>query len=108
VESEGFVLTETLLGDARQRILLSMSRLGPEVRVITVRLAEAPNPLGGVDQACRVRARLRSGLVLRAEALNGRIEVAVSRCAAHLALLVDEALAEGRRPFFAPHRRGRE
>ena len=107
MQSEGFVLTQTLRGDARQRILLSMSRLGPEVRAIRVLLAEAPSPLGGVDQACRVRARLRSGRVLRAEALNGRIEVAVSRCAAHLALLVDEALAEGRRPSLGVPRRRR-
>ena len=31
---------------------------------MTVRLAESRNPLGGVDQRCRVRARLQSGLVL--------------------------------------------
>ena len=81
-------------------MLLSLSRFGPEVHGVTARLAEAPNPLGGVDQRCRVEARLHSGLVLRAEAMNGLIGTAVGRSVAHLALLVAVALdgAGGRRP----------
>ena len=59
---------------------------------MTARLAESHNPLGGVDQRCRVRARLQSGLVLRAEAIDGQIETAVGRSAARLALLVAAAL----------------
>jgi hypothetical protein len=97
VTSAGFVLTKTLRGDVRRRILLTMSRLGPAVRVVSARLAESPNPLGGVDQSCRARARLQSGRVLSAEAIDDRIETAVSRCAAHLALLVAEAVGDGRR-----------
>ena len=73
-------------------MLLSLSRFGPELHGVTARLAEAHNPLGGVDQRCRVEARLQSGLVLRAEAMNGLIETAVGRSVAHLALLVAEAL----------------
>ena len=62
---------------------------------MSARLAESQNPLGGVDQSCRIRARLQSGRVLRAEAINGRIEAAVGRSVAHLALLVAEALDGG-------------
>jgi hypothetical protein len=87
-----------------------MNRFGPEVHGVTARLAEARNPLGGVDQCCRVRARLQSGLVLRAEAMNGLIETAVGRSLAHLTLLVAEALdgAGGRhhRPPPGLRRRG--
>jgi hypothetical protein len=72
-----------------------MSRFGREVHAVSARLAAMRSPLGGVDQRCRVRARLRSGRVLRAEAINGRIETAVSRSVAHLALLVAEALDGG-------------
>ncbi len=77
-----------------------MSRFGREVHGVTARLGESQNPLGGVDQCCRIRARLRSGLVLRAEAMNDRIETAVGRCAARLALHVAAALDGGtvRRP----------
>jgi ribosome-associated translation inhibitor RaiA len=92
VTSAGLVLTKALRDDVRRRVLLAMSRFGPEVHGVTARLAAAPNPLGGVDQRCRVRARLHSGLVLRAEAMNGLIEAAVGRSVAHLALLVAEAL----------------
>ena len=72
-----------------------MSRFGPEVHGVSARLAESRNPLGGVDQRCRVRARLQSGLVLRAEAVNGQIETAVGRSAARLALHVAAALDGG-------------
>ena len=86
------MLTKALRGEVRRRVLLAMSRFGPAVHGVTASLAEAPNPLGGVDQRCRVRARLQSGLVLRAEAMNGLIETAVGRSLAHLALLVAESL----------------
>ena len=72
-----------------------MSRFGREVHAVNVRLAESQNPLGGVDQSCLVRARLQSGPVLQAEAVNGQIEAAVGRSVAHLALLVSEALDGG-------------
>jgi hypothetical protein len=88
VTSAGLVLPKKFRVEVRRRVLLTMSRFGPEVEGVTVRLAESHNPLGGVDQRCRVRARLRSGLVLRAEALNGEFETAVGRSAARLARLV--------------------
>jgi len=98
VTGAGFVLTKALRGDVRRRVLLAMSRFGREVRRVTARLTESQNPLGGVDQRCRFRAHLHSGLVLRAEAMNGRIETAVTRSASRLALRVAEALdGDGRR-----------
>jgi len=109
VTGAGFVLTKALRGEVRRRVLLAMSRFGPEVQGVTASLAEARNPLGGVDQRCRVRVRLQSGLVLRAEAMNGIIATAVDRSVAHLALLVAEALDGGavrRRPATALRRRG--
>ena len=94
------MLTKALRVEVRRRVLLAMSRFGPEVHGVRARLDVAPNSLGGVDQRCRVRARLPSGLVRRAEAMNGLIETAVGRSLAHLALLVAEALdgASGRHP----------
>ena len=72
-----------------------MSRFSPEVHAVTAHLGESHNPLGGVDQRCRVRARLQSGLVLRAEAINGQIETAVGRSVARLALHIAAALDAG-------------
>jgi ribosome-associated translation inhibitor RaiA len=107
VTGAGLVVTKALRDDVRRRLLLSMSRFGREVDSVAARLAESHNPLGGVDQSCRIRARLRRGPVLRSEAINGEIETAVGRSAARLALRVAEALDGhgGRRPLLAPPQR---
>jgi hypothetical protein len=108
VTHAGLVLTKAKRAEVRRRVLLAMSRFGREVHGVTAHLGESHNPLGGVDQRCRVRARLRSGLVLRAEAMSGVIETAVGRSVAHLALHVAAALdggVGGPRP--APARPGR-
>ena len=95
VKSTGLGLTKALRGEVRRRVLLALSRFGPEVHDVRAHLAEPRNPLGGVDRRCRVQARLQSGLVLRAEAINGQMKAAVGRSVAHLALLVAEALDGG-------------
>lgn len=100
VTNAGFVLTEALRGEVRRRVLLALCRFEPQVRGVRAHLAEAHNPLGGVDLRCRVRVRLQCGLVLQAEAMYGSMETAIGRSLAHLALLVAEALdgAGRRRP----------
>jgi ribosome-associated translation inhibitor RaiA len=100
VTSTGPVVTEALKVEVRRRVLLALSRFGQEVRDVTVRLAEPRNPLGGVDQRCRLRAVLSSGPVLRAEAVNGELETALGRSAGRLARLVAEELdgGDGRPP----------
>ena len=108
VTSAGLVLTKSLRVDVRRRVLLALSRFGPEVHGVTARLAAARNALGGVDQRCRLRARLHSGLVLRAEAMDDEIQTAVGRSVAHLALLVAEAVdGAGARHLPAPGLRRR-
>jgi hypothetical protein len=109
VTSAGLVLTKVLRGEVRRRVLLAMSRFGREVHGVTARLGKSHNPLGGVDLRCRVRVRLRSGLVLRAEAINGQIGTAVGRSTARLALRVAAVLDGGDghcRPAPAPRHRG--
>jgi hypothetical protein len=100
VTSAGLVLTKALREDVRRRVLLALSRFGPEVHGVTARLAAVRNALGGVDQRCRIRASLQSGLVLRAEAMDDVVETAVGRAMTHLTLLVAEALDgdRGRHP----------
>jgi hypothetical protein len=72
-----------------------MSRFEPEVHSVKARLSESRNPLGGVDQRCSVEARMQSGRVLRAEAIDDRKEAAAGRCAVRLALLVAAVAVEG-------------
>jgi hypothetical protein len=75
-----------------RHVLLALSRFGPRVRRATVRLAEPANPLGGVDQRCRIQAWLQDSEDLQAEAINGDFEEAVVRAAAQLADRVGFAL----------------
>jgi hypothetical protein len=109
VTSTGFALTKARRGEVRRRVLLAMSRFGREVYSVRAHLAEADNPLGGVDQSCRVRARLRGGLVLRADAIGGQIDATVGRSATRLALLVTAVLdgAAAARPSPPPAARRR-
>jgi hypothetical protein len=75
-----------------RHVLLALSRFGPRIRRATVRLAEPVNPLGGVDQRCRIQAWLQDSEDLHAEAINGDFEEAVVRAAAQLADRVGSAL----------------
>jgi len=90
-------LSEVLRGKVERRVLLALSRFGPRIRKVTVSLAEPINPLGGVDQRCRMRARLQETDDVHSEAINGGIEVAVARAAAQLAKRLDSALDGGGR-----------
>jgi hypothetical protein len=73
---------------------------------VTVRLAEPENPLGGIDQRCRMRAWLvphTDGI--RAEAINGTIDAVVTRAAAQLAKRVASVLdGHGDRTVLMPTR----
>ena len=93
--------SEVLRGKVVRRVLLALSRFGPRVRRVKVSLAEPPNPLGGIDQRCQIRAWLESDDI-RAEAINGGIEAAVARAAAQLAKRVDAALDGAGDGFAAP------
>ena len=76
-------------------MLLELSRFGPEVKRAAVHLIESRHPLGGTDSSCRIRARLHSGDLLEAEAVDGQLEGAAGRSAVRLALLVAAACGDG-------------
>jgi hypothetical protein len=88
-------LSETLRGRVVRRVLLALSRFGPRIRKITVRLTEPVNPLGGVDQRCRMRAWMHQTDDIHAEAINGGFEAAVARASAQIAKRLDFALDGG-------------
>jgi len=92
VTSVGFALTRDLRGEVRRRVLLAISRFGPEIEDVAVRMTESENPLGGLDRRCWVQARLRSGQLLKAEAVNGELDEALGRSTERLARLVAVAL----------------
>lgn len=95
VTSAGLRMTKACRGRVRRRVLLELSRFGPELRRAAVHLTESHHSLGGSDQSCRIRARLNSGRVLQAEAVDGQPEGAAGRSAVRLALLVAAACGNG-------------
>jgi hypothetical protein len=95
VTRAGGELSAGLRRNVVRRVLLALSRFGPQLRKVSVRLAEPANPLGGVDQRCRMRAWLQHRDGIHAEAINGGFEAAVTRAAGRIAERVDFALDEG-------------
>ena len=77
-------------------VLLGLSRFGPRVPMVTVRLTHPDNPMGGIDQQCRLRARLKWGNDVHAEAINGASAAALARALAQLAKGIDAALDTAR------------
>jgi ribosome-associated translation inhibitor RaiA len=78
-----------------RRVRLALSRFGRRVQKVSVRIAKAANPLGGMDRRCRMRAWLQAAGDVRAEAINGKVETAVGRAATRLATGVAWALDAG-------------
>jgi hypothetical protein len=75
-----------------RRVLLTLSRFGPRVHRVSVRVAELASPLGGLDRRCRMRAWLQAGNGIAVEVINGQIDAAVGRAATRLAARVASAL----------------
>jgi ribosome-associated translation inhibitor RaiA len=95
VTSAGVRLTKACRGRVRRRVLLSLARFGPQLQRAAVHLSQSCHSMGGTDQSCRIRARLRSGRVLQAEAVDGQLEGAAGRSAMRLALLVAATCGDG-------------
>jgi hypothetical protein len=95
VTSTGVRLTKACRGRVRRRVLLALARFGPQLQRAAVHLTDSCLTMGGSDQSCRIRARLRSGRVLQAVAVDGRPEGAAGRSALRMALLVAAACADG-------------
>jgi hypothetical protein len=105
VTRAGVELSAVLRSTVVRRVLLALSRFGPQVRKVSVRLAEPANPLGGVDQRCRMRVWLHHRDGIHAEAINGAFEAAVARAAGRIAERVGFALDGDSAP--TARRRGR-
>jgi len=93
-------VSKTVRAGVVRRVLLALSRFGPGLARVTVRLSTRGNPLGGgVDQRCRMCARTVSSGDVRAEVLDGTVYGAVDRAAAQLGKRVGLALeVRGARP----------
>ena len=76
-------LTEAVLGHVESRVRFALSRFGPRIRQIAVKLTDLNGPRGGFDKQCRVTATLSpSGKVMveaTAAYLHSAIDIASDR-----------------------------
>jgi hypothetical protein len=95
VTSDAGTLTKAERERARRRVLLALSRFEGDLFAVRARLGSSPNPLLGESEVlCRMRALLRGGLVLEAEAIDDASDGAVARAANRVALLAQAALED--------------
>jgi len=94
VVAAGFEVTDDLRGSVERCLLFSLSRFGPGVERVVVRLSDTANPLGGFDRRCRMRAWLRRHESVRVEALDGPF--AIERAVERLTKRVEWVLVNGR------------
>ena len=79
-----------------RRLSFALSRFGPRVRAVSVRLVDLKGPRGGIDKKCSIRARLVPRGSVRVENRDCELPPAVDRAAARLARAVARALDEPR------------
>jgi hypothetical protein len=97
VTSAGVRMTKACRARVRRRVLVALCRFGPQLERAAVHVTESRHPLGGSDQCCRIRARLSSGRVLEAEAVDSQPEGAAGRSALRLALFLAATCGDGAR-----------
>ena len=82
---DGVGLSQVLRGKVTRRVVLALTPFSPQIRKVTVRLAELVSPLGGVDRRCRMRAWLKGGGDVRSAAIDESFDAAAATAAATLA-----------------------
>ena len=92
--AEGFEVGDDLRRSVERRLLYALSRFGPGVERVAVRLSDVANPMGGVDRVCRIRAWLRWHESIRVETMDGPL--AIDRAVRRLAARVEWTLVNGR------------
>ncbi len=110
VIATGLEVGDDLRVGVERRLLYALSRFGAGVERVVVRLSDVPNPLGGFDRRCCMRAWLRGDEIVRVETRDG--PAALDRAAGRLASRVEWALVNGRaetgatapRPWMEPAR----
>lgn len=84
VRGDGVGVSQVLRGKVVRRVVLALGRFGKRVRQVTVRMAEPANRQAGVERRCRMRAWLKGGGDVAAEAIDSGFETAAVRALVQL------------------------
>jgi putative sigma-54 modulation protein len=96
VRSNGIDVSPDVGELLERRLSFALSRFGPRVRAVSVRLVDLNGPRGGIDKKCSIEARLAPRGSVRVESTDGELPAAVDRAAARLGRAVARALERGR------------
>ncbi len=96
LRSRPFDLTPALGRHVERRLRFALGRFHARVEAVRVRVEDANGPRGGVDKACRLRARLRGAAPVRVEASDRDVYAAIDCAAARLARGVARELGRRR------------
>jgi ribosome hibernation promoting factor len=96
VRGYGIDVSPDVGGLVERRLSFALSRFGPRVRAVSVRLVDLNGPRGGIDKKCSIEARLVPRGSVRVEDTDSELPAAVDRAAARLGRAVARALERGR------------
>lgn len=88
--------SDTLRAHAVERIHFHLSRFGPEVDAVAVRIGDVNGPKGGLDKHCRVTVRGRRLSPVVIDDLSGDAYAAVDWAVARAGRAVTRALERAR------------
>ncbi len=92
VLGEGIRVREGLREHIARRLSFSLTRFGPAIVRIDVRVGDANGPRGGVDKYCRITVRLKASGSIVIEAREDDLYAAVAYAAERVGRTVARAL----------------
>lgn len=91
---------------ARKHLLAPLRRLhDSQAAELTIHVAEAKPPRGGVDQACKITFHMPSAKTLRVESVRDDLHAALLECALRLKRLVQREVQKQRGTTRSPQSR---
>lgn len=102
VRGRGFEVRPALGAYAERRALFAVGRFSPRIERLSIRLADANGPRGGVDKECQLEARLRPAGELRVAERDTDMHAAIDRATERLGRAVAREIARRREPRWLP------
>ena len=108
IQSQGFILTDSLREHAERRLRFGLTHAGDHVRRVEMRLSDINGPRGGADKRCSIVVALESLPDVVIEDVENDLYVAIDRAADRSSRAVARCLERkrehvaGPRPDFSP------
>jgi ribosomal subunit interface protein len=102
IRGRGIPLTEALRAHCERRLRFALSRFGPRLGRVVVRLSDVNGPRGGVDKRCQAVLAVSGGRTVTVESEDADLYAAIDRVADRMGQAVSRALARERTSAWEP------